>query len=153
MDICIDLDKNDSFYYALRNFPINFDYDTNLSEKLQKITIMFYKLYQVTKSEVQSIFTINEAKFIVSVLLLNREEEVEKYQPTVYSKMQDACTEKDADVAFDVDMDGLLEKIDNLSEGQALTLAMMVNEIQKEVLLISMNELAEMVQHLFKPVK
>ncbi|MEK5233842.1 hypothetical protein MHB42_19290 [Lysinibacillus sp. FSL K6-0232] len=153
MDICIDLNKNDSFDYTLRNLPINSDYDTNLSDKLQKTTIMFYQLYEVTKNELQSIFTFSEAKFIVSVLLLNKEEKVEKYQTFICSKMQDACKEKDADIAFDVDMEKLLGKINNLTEGQAFTLATMVNEIQREVLLISIEELAEMVKDLFKPVE
>ncbi|MFJ7371077.1 hypothetical protein ACIQVU_16835 [Lysinibacillus sp. NPDC098008] len=66
---------------------------------------------------------------------------------------QDACKEKDADIAFDVDMEKLLGKINNLTEGQAFTLATMVNEIQREVLLISIEELAEMVKDLFKPVE
>ncbi|MFJ7371078.1 hypothetical protein ACIQVU_16840 [Lysinibacillus sp. NPDC098008] len=93
MDICIDLNKNDSFDYTLRNLPINSDYDTNLSDKLQKTTIMFYQLYEVTKNELQSIFTFSEAKFIVSVLLLNKEEKVEKYQTFICSKMQ-VCNAK-----------------------------------------------------------
>lgn len=115
MDICIDLNKNDSFFNALHELPINNDYDIDLADKVQNIAVMFYKLYQGTKDEIQNIFTINETKLIVSTLLLKLEPEVEGYSWGLYSEILNSCQENDADIAFNVNKESLLKKIDQLT--------------------------------------
>lgn len=153
MDICIDLDKNDSFFNALHMFPINYDYNSNLADKVQNMAVMLYKLYQGTMNEVQSIFTINEATLIVSALLLKMEPKADEYTWALYSEILNVCEEKDADVAFNVNRESLLKKIDQLTEFQAFTLRTMVNEIQREVIQLSLDDLTECVGRLLKPVE
>lgn len=147
------MEKNDCFFNALQKFPINYDYDVNLVDKVQSMAVTLYEQYQCTMKEVQSIFTINEAKLIVSTLLFKMEPETDEYLWAIYSEILKACIEKNADIEFDVNKESLLKKIDQLTEFQAFTLRTMVNEMQKEVIQLSLVDLTECVQQLFKPLR